>query len=302
MVDVFFMALLFVSFFSLSAYSFYYEKKDIVFLFTLFLLLTFLLKASWYFSSISVLFLILPLVFFKRMSYTQLVCFLMFGSILLAYFLLKVFLAHEFAFLIPVTVLSILLMSVSAILGIFEDDLRKYLIYSNVIQLTFVLLDLAVAKLSGKISTLGAIQIFNYTFAGLLFFLTLGILSEDNKRKKISSLQGSYYRDKLNGVFAVIGALSLAGLPGLNIFVGEWFLFEASFLINPIITLLCIFMALLLFIMYFKVVSVLLVGSFEGRKIPMRYVTFVNASLAVACLTLGLLPQVQLYILGKVLG
>jgi multicomponent Na+:H+ antiporter subunit D len=225
----------------------------------------------------------------------------MFGSILLAYFLLKIFLTHEFAFLLPVAILSILLMSVSAIMGIFEDDLKKYLIYSNVIQLTFILLDLTIAKLSGKLSTLGTIQIFNYTFAGLLFFLTLGILSEDNKKKKISSLQGSYYKDKLNGAFAVIASLSLAGVPGLNIFVSEWFLFKASFLINPIITVLCIFLTLLLFIMYFKVANVLLIGSFEGKKIPMRYITFVNASLAAVCLTFGLLPQVQLFILGKVL-
>jgi multicomponent Na+:H+ antiporter subunit D len=188
-----------------------------------------------------------------------------------------------------------------AIMGIFEDNLKMYLIYSNAIQLTFVLLDLTIAKLTGKISTLGTIQILNYTFAGLLFFLTLGILSEDNKRKKISSLQGSYYRDRLNGAFAVIAALSLAGIPGLNIFVSEWFLFKASFLINPIITVFCIFLALLLFIMYFKVANVLLIGSFEGKKIPVRYITFINAILAIICLTFGLLPQLQLFILGKVL-
>jgi len=188
-----------------------------------------------------------------------------------------------------------------AVMAIFEDNLKRYLIYSNAIQLAFVLLDLTIAKLSQKITTLGTIQIFNYTFAGLLFFLTLGVLSKDNKRKNISSLQGTFYEDKKNGLFAVIAAISLAGLPGLNIFVSEWFLFKASFLINPVITLFGIFIALLLFIMYFKIVNVISVGNFEQSKIHMKYITYVNCILAVICLIFGLLPKIQLLILDKVL-
>jgi len=192
-------------------------------------------------------------------------------------------------------------MCILAIMGIFENDLKKYLIYSNAIQLIFVLVDLGIAKLGQKITTLGTIQIFNYTFAGLLLFLTLGILSKDNKLKKISTLQGSYYRDKFNGMFAVIAALSLAGVPGLNLFVSEWFLFKAAFIINPIITIFGIFVALLLFIMYFKIVNVLLVGGVEAKKLSKKPLTYLNAILAIICLIFGLLPQIQLYILDKVL-
>jgi multicomponent Na+:H+ antiporter subunit D len=186
-------------------------------------------------------------------------------------------------------------------MGILESDLKKYLIYSNAIQLTFVILDLGVAKLSQNISTLGVIQIFNYTLAGLLFFITLGILSEDNKKKNISNLYGSYYRDKWNSIFAIIAALSLAGLPGLNIFVSEWFLFEAAFVINPIITILVIFAALLLFVMYFKIANIVLIGADEPFKRSISRLTYVNTILAILCLVFGLLPQLQLYILGKVL-
>jgi multicomponent Na+:H+ antiporter subunit D len=188
-----------------------------------------------------------------------------------------------------------------AVMAIFEDNLKRYLIYSNIIQLMFVLLDLTIAKLTGKISTLGTIQIFNYTFAGLLFFLTLGVLSRDNKRKNISSLQGTFYEDKINGFFALIAAISLAGLPGLNIFVSEWFLFKASFFINPVLTLFGIFIALLLFIMYFKIINVTSVGNFDQPKTFMKQITYVNAILAIICLVLGLLPQVQLFILNQVL-
>jgi len=210
-------------------------------------------------------------------------------------------LTYETPFIFSVVILSVFLICVLAIMGIFESDLKKYLIYSNAIQLTFVLLDLGVAKLSQKISTLGTVQIFNYTFAGLLFFITLGILSEDNKRKSISSLYGSYYRDKWNSVFAIVAALSLAGLPGLNIFVSEWFLFEAAFEINPIITIFGIFAALLLFVMYFKIANIILVGEDKPYRRSIKYLIYINAIFAFLCLFLGMLPQVQLYILDKVL-
>lgn len=301
MIDIFFMVLLFISFFSLSVYSFHYEKRNIAFLLILMILLVAIIKVNWYFSLVSIPFLILPIIFYRRMSYAQLVSFSMFGSILMAYFLLKVFLMYEMAFLLPIAILSILAMCIMAVMAIFEDNLKKYLIYSNAIQLAFVLLDLTIAKLSQKITTLGTIQIFNYTFAGLLFFLTLGVLSKDNKRKSISGLQGTFYEDKLNGLFAIIAAISLAGLPGLNIFVSEWFLFKASFLINPVITLFGILIALLLFIMYFKIINVISVGNFGGSKIPMKYITYVNGILAVICLIFGLLPKLQLLILDKVL-
>ncbi len=301
MVVIFFMVLLFICFFSLSIYSFHYEKRDIASLFILMVLLVAIMKINWYFSLVSIPFLILPIIFYRRMSYTQLVCFSMFGSILMAYFLLNLFLMYEITFLLQIAILSILAMCIMAVMAIFEDNLKKYLIYSNFIQLMFVLLDLTIAKLSQKITTLGTIQIFNYTFAGLLLFLTLGVLSKDNKRKNISSLQGTFYENKLNGLFAVIAAISLAGLPGLNIFVSEWFLFKASFLINPVITLFGIFIALLLFIMYFKIINVISVGDFDLSKSSIKQITYVNGILAILCLIFGLLPQIQLFILNEVL-
>jgi len=301
MTDLFFAILLLISFFSMSVYSFFYEKKDLIFLFVLTIVLLPLIKLNWVSCLISIIFLITPIIFIKKINYTQLMFFCMSSSILMAYFILNLFLTYETPLIFSVVILSVFLICVLAIMGILESDLKKYLIYSNAIQLTFVILDLGVAKLSQNISTLGVIQIFNYTLAGLLFFITLGILSEDNKKKNISNLYGSYYRDKWNSIFAIIAALSLAGLPGLNIFVSEWFLFEAAFVINPIITILVIFAALLLFVMYFKIANIVLIGADEPFKRSISRLTYVNAILAILCLVFGLLPQLQLYILGKVL-
>ena len=82
-------------------------------------------------------------------------------------------------------------------------------------------------------------------------------------------------------------------------FISEWFLFVGSFAITPIITVLGIFLALILFIMYYKIVYVLLVGEGRQKTIP-QPITFVNGILALICVILGLMPWLQLEILTKV--
>lgn len=301
MVTSFFTVLLLVSFLTISIYNFFNDKKNLIQILILTLFSLVLVNIDWYYSLVSILFLIFPIIFIKNIPYSQLTAFCMIGSILFAYFLLNFFLNYTISYMLPIAIFSILFMCILSINGLFEDNLKKYLIYSNAIQLMFVLLDLIVAKLSGKISTLGTIQIFNYTFAGLLFFLSIGILSKNNRRKNISKLQASYYRNKFNSIFAIIAAISLAGVPGLNIFVSEWLLFKTSFAISPVITIFGIFIALLLFIMYFKVIYVLIVGESKVKEITPNLLTGINVLLALACIIFGLLPGTQFLILNMVL-
>ena len=301
MIDIFFASLILITFFSMSIYSFFYEKKDFLYLFIISLIILPIIKINFYASLLSILFLLTPVFLLKKIDYTQLTFFCMYGSILMAYFLLEFFLAYELPYIFWIAIATVILICVLGIMGIFEDDLKKYLVYSNAIQLAFVLLDLSVAKIAGKISTLGTVQIFNYTFAGLLLFITLGILSEDNKMKKISSLYGSYYRDKYNSIFSIVSALSLAGLPGLNIFVSEWYLFKTSFMINLTITIFGVFAALLLFVMYFKIANILLVGDGKPLKRNIKPLVYLNSIFAIICVLFGLLPQIQIYILNMVL-
>jgi hypothetical protein len=53
--------------------------------------------------------------------------------------------------------------------------------------------------------------------------------------------------------------------------------------------------------MYFKIVNVLLTGESKIKHRPMKLLIGINTTLAVLCILFGLLPQIQLYILTKVL-
>jgi formate hydrogenlyase subunit 3/multisubunit Na+/H+ antiporter MnhD subunit len=293
MIQTFFAVLFLILGLSFTVHSIFYEKKNLFFIIGL-MVFSIISLLYWY---ISILVLIL-FVLYKKYDFGEFATLNMFTAVLMAWFFLNMFLLDlTFPFYL-IAMSSLVLMSLLAIFGIFEQRLKKYMLMSNIIQILFVVLDLSVTKLLGKMGVLSTIQIFNYTFAGLTFFLTLWIFGR--KKVLINELEGSYFASRANDIFATIACLSLAGLPAFNMFVSEWFLFVGSFVITPIITVLGIFLALLLFIMYYKIVYVLLVGEARQKSIP-QPVTVVNGILALVCVILGLLPWLQLEILTRVI-
>jgi len=300
MILLFFTILLSAFSFIVISYSFFNKKNDILFILLLFASTIMIIWQHWYTSALSITFLLLSLLFAKRTTYTQLMTFSMFGIILFGLFMFKFFFYYTIENVAFVIFSSLVILCYLTIQGIFEDDLEKFLIISNFIQAFTIFLDLTVADFSGELGNLGLIKVFNYTITGTLLFLTLGILSKDNRRTKITQLRGSNRRNRLISLCAIIAALSLSGLPGLNMFVSEWLLFKNAFLISPVFTIFGIFMALLMFVMYFKIVYVLSVGDSKVKEKSPWLLNGIAVTLALTCLILGLIPNLQYWILSLV--
>ncbi|GEM_PF-5529771 len=182
-----------------------------------------------------------------------------------------------------------------AIYGILEPKLYRFLALSNLAQLGFVALDLSVAFALGNPGILKTVQVFNYAIAGSLLFLGIGMVAR--KKEYVSDLTGSWFVSKWADLFAVIACLSLAGLPGFNMFVSEWALFTKGFELSPSITLLGIFLAMILFIMYYKIAYYLLVGPGRKKKSDRLRLAFAG-TLAVIVILLGIVPGIQETVLG----
>jgi formate hydrogenlyase subunit 3/multisubunit Na+/H+ antiporter MnhD subunit len=294
MSEFLFAILAFICYLGVGAYACAYDRRN---LWSPMALLG-LMVASFYQWQLAALFLVpLALSFWRRLSFTNLASFCMFGAVGISYLLYNIFSTTAIPGLFAIAFASAIGVCLLGIAGIFQDDLWWFLTISNKIQILYVVLDLSVAKMLGRMDGAANIQIFNYTFAGLALFLTLGLLSFGKWR--VSQLEGSWFRNKWNDIFATVACLSLAGLPAFNMFVGEWAFFTSSYAVAPVITLLGIFAALTLFIMYYKVVYVLLVGEGSPRHVA-RPLTAVNGALAAACVVLGLLPWLQWWILNVI--
>ncbi len=292
MIQTFFAILISIIGISTSIFSFFYERKNL-FVILILIFFSFISFLFWYLSIL----ILIAFLFYKKLNLTTFITINMFTAVLFSWFFLNLFtIDSPFYFLIGL--LSLLILCSLSIFGIFEKKLKKYLLISNIIQILFVITDLSIVKLFGEFGALSVIQIFNYTFAGLAFFLTVGIFGRG--KTYVYELEGSYFASRWNDIFATIGCLSLAGLPAFNMFVSEWLLFTKSFLITPIITILGVFAALLLFIMYYKVVYFLLIGKTRQKHIP-KAITIMNGILAIICIVLGFFPHIQLEILSKVI-
>ncbi|MCK4328155.1 MAG: hypothetical protein KAW41_06870 [Candidatus Diapherotrites archaeon] len=290
MIEAFFAALLGIGALLCGVYSYSHDRKNLWFLAVL--LSTSLLALTQWEYAAGFFLLLFASLWVK--SFSRFITASMFSAIMLSFFFLNVFINHDVAFLPAVAVVSVFSLCFLAIIALFEDNLRRFLFYSNSIQIIFVVLDLAVAKMLGKLGALGTIQIFNYFFAGFALFFAIGVLAIG--KTKISELEGSYYTSKWNDIAATIACLSLAGLPAFNMFVSEWALFTASYAVMPIVTILGIFAALLLFVMYYKLVYRLLIGEGAKVRIP-RSITAMNLALAALCIILGVLPTLQFTLL-----
>lgn len=293
----FFAMLLCLSSFTILAYCYFNKPVDGIFVIIIFLSFIFILSREWYLSSLSISLLIYSFLLRKKTSYTQMVTFSMIGSIALSFFLINFFIFNSILYKTFAALLIILFLSFLAIQGIFEDDLEKYLLISNFIQTFLVFLDLTIASIAGgKIVTFGKMQAMNYAISGSLLFLTMGILSKDNKRRKISQLRGSNHRNHLITIAAIISCISLAGLPGLNMFLPKWILLQKSYMVSPALTILSAFLTLLMFIMYFKIIYYLSSGESKVREKSPTFLNILAIVLVALCIVLGLIPTLQ-YIL-----
>jgi formate hydrogenlyase subunit 3/multisubunit Na+/H+ antiporter MnhD subunit len=295
MVEALFAVLIVLTSIATAVYSFHYNKNNLMVILAL-QLLSMVYLDHWQVSALFLLFLAITALpgRWSKMTFPNFITLSMFSAVGVSYLFVKLFQFADFN-AYPIAVIAALCVCTLAVFGIMENHLRRFLILSNAIQLSFVVLELSVAKLAGPLGAAAGLRPLDYTIAGLLLFLSLGVFA--NHKHYISELEGSQVNSRLNDAFCAIACLSLAGLPGFNMFVAEWELFTTAFGINPGIAVLGVLSVVLLFIMYYKVVFVLLVG--EGRKEEApKAITLFNGLLAALVLLLGLVPQLQWLLLG----
>jgi len=111
-------------------------------------------------------------------------------------------------------------------MALMQDDIKRLLAYSSVSQMGYILFGI------GSYSALGlAGAEFMYVTHGLgkaLLFMTAGILIVQCGTRSMTKLGGLAGKMPITAVCAVIGALTIAGVPPTSGFMGEWTLFAGA--------------------------------------------------------------------------
>lgn len=126
--------------------------------------------------------------------------------------------------------LGVVTMSAGAVLAVFSVDLKRTLACSSMSQIGFILVGIGMAGLLGAehgVAVWGTIlHMLNHSLIKLVLFLCAGVVYLGAHALDLNHIRG-YGRDKplLKAVF-LVGALSIAGVPGFSGYVSKTLLHE----------------------------------------------------------------------------
>lgn len=123
--------------------------------------------------------------------------------------------------------------------AIAQRDVKRVLAYSTIENAGIVTLAIGLGllgtalgqpALAGIAWMAALLHIWNHAFAKALLFLGFGAVAQAAQSRNLDALGGLLRRWRVVGGVLVIGAASMAALPGLNIFTSEWLLLRGLFL------------------------------------------------------------------------
>jgi NADH-quinone oxidoreductase subunit M len=164
------------------------------------------------------------------------------GSVILAAILLKMGTYGFVRFCLPLfpdaTRLAVPWIAALAIIGILygalvalaQKDVKSLVAYSSVAHLGFVMLGIFALNAQGIAGA--TLQMVNHGLSTGALFLLVGMLYNRRHTRLLADFGGLWKQVPLYGMLFVIVALSSAGLPGLNGFVGEFNILLAAFQAN----------------------------------------------------------------------
>ena len=214
-----------------------------------------------------------------------------------------------------------------AVFAAVQTDMKRLLAYSSIenIGLIFTGIGLAILFEASNLRLFAALALtaalihaLNHSLFKSLLFLATGTVLHATKQRSLGKLGGLIRPMPWVAVLALIGTLSIAGLPPLNGFVSEWLLLQ-SFLFTPQIphtfvnmlvplgaAALALTLALAAYVMV-KFYGVIFLG--QPREPLLAQAHDANwleriglMWLAAGCVAIGILPQFALRAAGAVTG
>ena len=122
--------------------------------------------------------------------------------------------------------LSIAAMIIASMIAIFQKDFKGLLAYSSIAQVGYILLGISIMSESGL--TAAIIHLFNHGITKVALFMVAGAYVIKRGGSLLTNLQGAGFTMPWTSAAAVVGCLSLIGVPGTAGFISKWILVEAA--------------------------------------------------------------------------
>jgi len=133
--------------------------------------------------------------------------------------LLTIFASLYESWYIILAAFAVLTMFVGNLSALLQDDIKRLLAYSTIANTGYILLGLAIG--SHRALTGSLFHVLNHAVVKALLFLCAGAFIHKTRTRSLKELAGIRRVMPVTGTIFIIGTLSLASIPPLNIFWGE---------------------------------------------------------------------------------
>ena len=130
------------------------------------------------------------------------------------------------AWLLGVSIVSILSMTVGNLFALRQQNAKRFLAFSSIAQVGFVLVGITGASTTGAASIVYFILI--YLLSNVAAFGVISTISDTTGSESLQSFKGLYKSNPFHALIMAIALFSLAGVPPIAGFFGKLFLLTAG--------------------------------------------------------------------------
>jgi NADH-quinone oxidoreductase subunit N len=182
-----------------------------------------------------------------------------------------------------IAVLAVLSMIVGNLFAIRQQNVKRFLAFSSISQVGFILIGVTGASAIGQSSVIYFVLV--YIFSNLAAFGVLSLVSSEKGKETIDDFKGFYKTNPLLTWILAIALFSLAGIPPTAGFFGKFFLILAGAGKNnyPLITIAALNMVVSLYY-YLRIIKAMFMDANETpiEKIEMTWAPKLSMAICVA--------------------
>jgi len=202
-------------------------------------------------------------------------------------------------------ILGIITMLLGVAMAIIQTDFKRLIAFGAVAEIGYILLGIGtglVIMLNPEMTATGLaamkggiFHIMNDALDIGLLFLVAGAIYYATKETSLNKLGGLARNMKYTTVFFIIGLLAISGMPPMNGFASKLLIYESTYQLNPILSIIAILSSIMLLAVFVKVFHAAFLGpalpKFENVKEVPKSMLIAMGTIATIIIIFGLFPE-----------
>jgi len=205
-----------------------------------------------------------------------------------------------------IVLLGLITMLIGVFMALIQSDFKRLIAFSAVAEIGFIFLGIGTGltlfannQMFGLIGTTamsgGIFHIINDSLDVGLLFLVAGAVYYATKETSLDKMGGLARNMKYTTIFFIIGLLAISGIPPMNGFASKLLIYESTFQLNPILSIVAILSSIMLLAVFVKVFHSVFLGpalpKFNAVKEVPKTMLFAMGIIASIIILFGLFPD-----------